>query len=251
MLELPGVAIALLEIFLWFILSKSIRGTSQSLNKMNTFTYYWFTFIVLTGFWETIYISDYKYITTELAPALVQNNSHVWTNKYSIAYVLPWQFSKIFYAEYGAHADREYMSQTDLWSHAVEGSHCAYCGFFCLLALLVAIGKGVDSHHFLIAMIFAMGNQYMNSLLYMDEYSIQVKDPNSVNFDRPDFPLGRFMYKRAFMWINYLWLICPLIITMIHWRYSSIKSPDTPPNYEQVIENNNKKKYSYTTISTF
>jgi hypothetical protein len=235
MLELQGVVIALFEVALWFMISNMIRRTSHSLSKMNTFTYYWFTFIVLTGFWEVIYLSNYKYITTELAQPLVDNNTHVWTTKYSVSYVLPWKFSEIFYAEYGAHADREYMSQSDGWSHLIEGSHCTYCSLFCLIALSVALWKGVNGHHYLIALIFAMGNQFMNSLLYMGEYSIQVNDPTSPNFNRPDFPLGKCMSRRPFMWINYLWLVCPLVITWIHWR-KSFSSEQLPPPYQPPSE---------------
>ena len=58
---------------------------------------------------------------------LITNKEHVWTNQYSLSYVWPWKLSKIFYAEYGAWADREYMSLTDDWSHTIEGTHALFC----------------------------------------------------------------------------------------------------------------------------
>ena len=61
---------------------------------------------VLTGIWESTYISTYDDIVSD-AQGLIVNNTHVWTTNYDISYVLPWKLSHIFYAEYGAWADRD------------------------------------------------------------------------------------------------------------------------------------------------
>ena len=39
------------------------------------------------------------------------------------------------YAEYGAYADKEYMTNKDKWSILIEGSHCLFCGLFAFLSL--------------------------------------------------------------------------------------------------------------------
>ena len=59
---------------------------------------------------------------------------------------------------------------------------------------------------------FSMASQFMNSLLYMGEYFIQINDPNSVNYDTERFPCGRFLIKRPFMWINFFWLAMPTYV---------------------------------------
>ena len=57
-----------------------------------------------------------------------------------------------------------------------------------------------------------MGSQFMNSLLYMGEYFIQVEEKDSVNYNRKEFPTGNFLLKRPFMWINFFWLAMPTYV---------------------------------------
>ena len=45
------------------------------------------------------------------------------------------KLSPIFYAEYGAYADREYMNRHDDWSRVIESSHSLFCGVFALVAI--------------------------------------------------------------------------------------------------------------------
>ena len=70
-----------------------------------------------------------------------------------------------------------------------------------------------------------MGTQFMNSFLYMYSYFIQEKDPNSVNYDDSNFPAGKLLDKRLFMWVNIFWLVMPfytigyyLIINLINYK---------------------------------
>lgn len=216
MFQLPGIVIALITIILWFVVSLLIRRLNNTLLNMSCFTYYWTTFIILTGFWEIIYLSNYKYIAQDLAQELINTHTHVWFNNYNLNYILPWKFSGIFYAEYGAYADREYMSMKDNWSHLIEGSHCIFVSLFLILALVCALWKGLDSEHYTYSLAFAMGTQFMNSLLYMGEYSIQTYDSHSVNYNTDDFPLGEAWSKRPFMYVNILWMILPAIVTYMH-----------------------------------
>ena len=220
--ELPGIVCAAFEILFYIVIARKIRKFSTNLTQMNTFTYYWFTFTVLTGLWEISYITNYDH-DNSISRDLLKTNTHAWTNKYSIQSILPWRFSEIFYGEYGAYADREYMSEKDSWSHFIEGSHCIWCGGYCLLALIMSLTKGITSEHYTVAMAFAMGNQFMNSILYLSEYTIQINDPNNVNYNTVEFPTGILLSKRAFMWVNILWIINPAIIIYKH-LYSKTKN---------------------------
>jgi hypothetical protein len=49
----------------------------------------------------------------------------------------------------------------------------------------------------------------MNSILYMAEYFIQIKDKNNINYNTPEFPTGHWLLKRPFMWVNILWTLMP------------------------------------------
>ena len=57
-----------------------------------------------------------------------------------------------------------------------------------------------------------MGNQLMNSVLYMGQYFIETGDVDSVNYNDDDFPAGFLLYKRAFMYVNIFWTIMPAIV---------------------------------------
>lgn len=215
-MQISGITCAILEVLLYLIISKAIRNKVSAFKQMNTLTYYWFCFTVLTGIWEIVYLVKYNYVVA-LSVNLLYTKKHVWTSKYSLLYILPWKLSEIFYAEYGAYADREYMSLEDSWSHFIEGSHCACCGLFCLIALLCVAFKGINSKHYSVALGTAMGFQFMNSFLYMGEYWIQTQDINSVNYyNKPGFPLGKFGVDRPFMYVNIFWLIFPAMIICSH-----------------------------------
>ncbi len=207
--KIYGVLGALIEVCMFAGIAYCVREFGiTSLQKMDAVTYYWLTFITLVGFWELIYITCHKK-TIEIAQELLETKTKVWTNKYGLSMLLPWNFSKLFYAEYAAYADREYMSTKDKWSVLVEGSHATFCALFAMVSL------GVYYHSeksFDASLAFAMGSQFMNSLLYMGEYFIQVKDENSVNFNTPSFPTGWALTKRFFMWINVFWLVMPVYV---------------------------------------
>ena len=128
-----------------------------------------------------------------------------------IIYIISFsKFSQIFYSEYGAYADREYMTDTDTWSRVIESSHSLMCGIFCLLAMInYLFGK---SGEFIFTLSVGMGSQLMNSILYMANYFNQVRDRDNVNFNTTRFPSGKYLEKRPFMYINAFWTLCPLII---------------------------------------
>ena len=131
---MKGYVIGIIEIALYFVGSIFVRKSFKQLQTINRATYFWVMMTILTGVWEIAYISDYKNITN-MSHQLVNTGQHVWTNNYDISYVLPWKLSRIFYAEYGAWADREYMSNSDDWSRIIESTHCSQCALFSLLAI--------------------------------------------------------------------------------------------------------------------
>ena len=50
----------------------------------------------------------------------------------------------------------------------------------------------------------------MNSILYMSMYSIQMQDPNSVNYVADKFPKK----GRTFMLINIFWTLMPMLLLL-------------------------------------
>lgn len=197
---------ALLEVSLFLLAFGNIVSFSDSLQQIDPLVSYWLGFTVLTGYWEIVYLTNRNEIN-EYANHLVSENKSVWTNKYPLTMILPWNLSKLFYAEYGAWADREYKSFKDSWSFTIEGSHCTMCALFSLLALWSLVCNNYIN--FLLAMCVGMGSQFMNSLLYMAEYTLQTHDKTSVNYNSVKFPTGRYLLDRPFMYINYLWLLFP------------------------------------------
>jgi hypothetical protein len=161
---------------------------------------------VLTGIWEASFIYYYKDVS-KYGRKLIANNTHVWTEKYDLSYVFPNKLSFIFYAEYGAHADREYLSLTDNWSHSIEGTHAVFCAIFATLAF--TFSRLNHYSNYLVTVSVSMGTQIMNSILYLDNYFIQTRDPESPNFNTKYFPTGNMLGKRLFMWVNVFWFVMP------------------------------------------
>ena len=210
--QIYGLIGALIELGLFFVIATwAYQETNFDYDKVS---YYWMTFTVLTGIWEAAYVIFHGR-TIETAQNLITFDHHAWFQKYSVTMILPWNLSVVFYAEYAAWADREYMSDKDLWSRLIESTHALFCGIFSGLAFMFKI-MGNDMN-FKVCLAISMGSQLMNSVLYMGEYRIQTKDPESPNFDTPDFPCGRFYSKRLFMWINIFWSVMPayLIVRLL------------------------------------
>ena len=208
-----GYGIGIVELFLYFVTSYGVRKRFKSLQEINALSYYWFTMTILTFIWVFSYLSDYDEIT-QMGRELIIKDEHTWTNYYDLSYILPWKLARIFYAEYGAHADREYLKLTDDWSRTVESSHAIFCGLFSLFTLILKMVDNVPS--FNICLGISMGSQFMNSLLYMINYYYQSLDKDSVNYITPEFPAGKLFLKRGFMYVNVLWLVCPAY-TMIYY----------------------------------
>ena len=41
---------------------------------------------------------------------------------------------------------------------------------------------------------------------------IETKDPDSINYNSENFPLGKYLIKRPFMYINILWTLMPIYV---------------------------------------
>lgn len=199
-------AIILLVIFYFLT---SLNSYLFPIKSINTISSYWLAFTVLTGIWEVCYIRNYLNVYN-YSLKLIKNKQHVWNTKYNITMLLPWNFARIFYAEYGAHADREYISLTNNWSRVVEGTHCVFCGCFALFGLITNMLN--LQRLFSIFIAISMGTQLVNSLMYMDEYFIQLTDINNSNHNSNSFPSGKLLSKRPFMWINIFWTVMPIIV---------------------------------------
>ena len=219
---IPGWGIGAIEIFLFFWISFFCKRLFTSLYRINSLCYYWLCMTVLTGIWECSYLANYDSIVN-YADELIDKNEHVWTNKYTFDYVYPWKLAYIFYGEYGAWADREYMSNSDLWSHTIEGTHAVFCASFALFGLIARCHRRYIKSLIVIGM--AMAFQLMNSILYMVEYGIQCSQKTSVNYyNNSNFPLGRMMIERPFMYVNVFWLLCPTFILFLEIFCVSINS---------------------------
>lgn len=204
---MKGYVVGILELSLFMIGSIFVRKSFQPLQSINKITYFWVMMTILTGFWEIAYISYYKHVVN-MSSQLIRDKEHVWTNDiYNITYVLPWKLSHIFYSEYGAWADREYMSNSDDWSRIIESSHCTQCALFSLIAIIFKIYG--NHNNYLISLSVSMGTQFMNSFLYMFAYFIQEKNPDNVNFANSSFPSDPLLVSRPFMWVNIFWLVMP------------------------------------------
>lgn len=228
---MKGYVIGIFEIILYFAGSIFVRKSFHQLQSINHATYYWVMMTILTGIWELAYLCDYSSVIG-YAHQLVNNTEHVWTNNYDITYILPWKLSHIFYSEYGAWADREYMSSTDGWSRTIEGSHCTQCALFSLLAITFKIFN--NHNNYLICLSVSMGTQFMNSLLYMVAYFIQEKEPSNVNYPSSSFPTDIWLTKRPFMWVNIFWLVMPFY-TIMYYIFDNWKNKNTEKKNKKLI----------------
>jgi hypothetical protein len=211
-MRVNGILLAIIEVSLFFIPTFIIKKYSTRLHNMKFIPFFWICFTILTGIWEFNFITNYKK-TRVHSIQLLKNHSHVWTNHYDLSNLVPSRFSQIFYSEYGAYADRLYMAPMGIWCRIIESSHALFCGLFALYAMwYYTINKKQFSNKFILTMAISMGSQLMNSLLYMGEYFIQTTDPQSVNYNTTNFPTGKLLIKRPFMWINIFWTIMPAYI---------------------------------------
>jgi len=220
MVEASGLAIGLVEICFFVVAATGIKRCVPAYRQLDLLTFYWLAFTVLTGIWEASYIIDYAEVR-QGAVALVGSGRHVWSSDYTLDYLLPWKLATIFYAEYGAYADRLYMARPGVWSRIIEGTHAAYCavfscGFFWAVRMdwkrRAVVFKSV-----------AMGCQLMNSILYMGQYFIQMTEKGSANYPSPSFPAGPALMKRPFMYVNVFWTFLPALIIILDLRRSSPK----------------------------
>ena len=211
---LLGYEIGVIEIFLIISCASLLKHKYIQLKTLNKVVYYWLIFTVVTGlFWEPAYVFNFKEVAN-YSHHLIQTQKHVWTSLYNPSYILPWKLSIIFYGEYGAWADRDYMNINNDWSRVIESTHSIFSGLFAI----IAITSIIKNNHklFILTLGVSMGTQLMNSILYLTEYFIQIHDNTSINYSNSTFPSGILLKDRAFMWVNILWTIMPLYTIIIY-----------------------------------
>lgn len=209
--EVTGLVLGFTEIFLFLFIISVVRIFSKKMKSIDFISYFWISLTILTMFWEMSYIYNDK-IINEYSKYLIDNKEHVWSNKYPLQYLLPNKLAEIFYAEYGAYADREYMVTRDHWSRIIEGTHAFFCGIFSLGAL---INKKTNiSSKYLLFVGIAMGSQIMNSVIYMGQYFIETTEIYSINYNSTEFPIGNMLFKRPFMYVNIFWTIMPAYVIL-------------------------------------
>ena len=140
---ITGFSIAFLELHIFYEIVTNIK-LKKKLSRIDTISYLWIMFTILTGIWEAAYIYFYDSVFF-ISNTLILENKHVWTNRYSLYYVIPWNLSKIFYAEYAAWADREYRSKSDDWSRIIESSHAILCGLLSIFAIYMKLKKKINN----------------------------------------------------------------------------------------------------------
>ena len=204
-----GILIGIFELVLFFSISKKIKNNYKQLITINNIPYYWFMFTILTMIWEISFIYQYDTVI-QLSDEYIKHKEHVWTNEYNLSYILPWKLSNIFYAEYGAYADRQYMIKYNNWSWVIEGSHALMCGMGSFFGILNKINE--NESNYLILVSISMGSQLMNSFLYLSNYFIQINDPYNINYNSKIFPTGHLLYERPFMYVNLFWTFLPILV---------------------------------------
>ncbi len=204
-----GINLAIIELYLFYKLSEFIRYDLYPLQMMEPISYYWLMFTILTGLWEATFI-DNRTIVKTASKQLIMQEQHVWTNDYTLDYLQLDKFAIEFYSEYGAYADREYMTTKDYWSRLIEGSHAFICALFSYLGLFTYLFNIYLGNQLI---LIAMSAQCMNSILYVGQYLIQVNEEYHINENRKEFPAGKYLMNRPFFYINTLWTIMPIYVT--------------------------------------
>jgi len=204
-IKINGSLGAVIEVLLFGVAATSIFTFLKLYNDIDPVSYYWMTFTSFIGILEGFYIIFHSKVIC-MATELIQRNEHVWCKLYPWVMILPHNLSCIFYAEYGAWADREYMVFKDFWSRLIEGTHALFCGLFCLVALILYCVECINEAK--VALAVGMGCQLMNSILYIGEYFIQTSTEGNVNYPTTDFPMT--WKTRFFMFINVFWTVMPI-----------------------------------------
>ena len=61
-MKLSGIKIAVLELYLFYRVSFSLRANDHMLSLLNPVSYYWLMFTILTGIWEATFVTHRYYV---------------------------------------------------------------------------------------------------------------------------------------------------------------------------------------------
>lgn len=216
LVKITGMQGAIMELVAFFV-GAYIARDYFDLCEINTFTYYWMAFTVLTGAWELAYLFS-KLEVSFMGAELIRTKESTFFKTYNLRMIRPRNLSLVFYSDYAAWADRLYMDPKNPWSLVIEGTHCLCCALPCLLSLIA-----LTNYYYTLSdqlMFCGMAWQMMNSVLYISQYLIQTRQSSSPNYDSVNWPCGEYMLGRPFMWINAFWTLCPLLVILTNLEFS-------------------------------
>ena len=216
LVQITGMQGALMELSLFFVGAYCARNYLD-LYDINTFSYYWMAFTVLTGMWELAYVFS-KLEVSLMGVELIRTGESTFAKTYNLRMIRPRNLSLVFYSDYAAWADRLYMTPKNPWSLVIEGTHCLCCALPCLLSLICDVM--MYDHLGEQFLFLGMAWQMINSVLYVSQYMIQTKQSSSPNYDTVKWPCGDYMLNRPFMWINIFWTLCPIIVILTNLDFS-------------------------------
>lgn len=206
--SITGYQIAIIYMYFYSYLISEL----QYLFKLNYVIFYWLSFTILNCCGSIYYIKNKKNIRS-YSDYLLSKKKHVWNQKYYLKILLPSNFLKIFYSEYAAYADREYKRVHNYSSQLIDVHNSILCSLFAIFAIYNIYKEQLKN--FYISITISMCLQLMRNIQYMCYYNIQKNNKNSINYDTNDFPCGKYLIKRPFIYINLLSIIMPIYILLL------------------------------------
>ncbi len=209
MIQLYGFELCIIELIIAMVIFNNIYSIINFID-LPKFVFYWIAFSILVCIYEIAYLYNFKNITRN-AKALIKTKNSIWFEKYDISKLLPWKFAKLFYTDYIANSDREYINNNTKYGKIIESTHLFICGGLYLLALIMNIYGNINKFKTLLFMSF--GAQIMNIIMYTLFLYFQIHNKFSSNYASKRFPIGRYYEKRPFTYINIIYII--MIISII------------------------------------
>lgn len=251
---MQGWGIGFVEMSLFFLFSFLGKRFISTLRSMSCITYYWICMTMLIGLWETSYLIHYREIDN-MSIELRINNTHIWVEKYSTSYILPWNFAKIIYSEYLAWADRDYSYINMDWSNIMERTPAIFTAMFAFIGLFARVCNSVMKSYVFISI--AMGIELMNTIIYTTQYGINCNNEHNSNYNSYYFPLGVALSNRPLMYVNTFFILMPIVIlikiicfdiNMREWKKCSENCENTgadyPPDYNTLDDRENETLYN-------
>jgi hypothetical protein len=162
---LGGLIVAVLYIGICWLLRIFVL---PGLALIEPISFTWLAWQILTFVWEAVFATFGFPTTSAYAQYLIEAKKHVWSERYGLAVILPWNTAMVYFSEYGAWADRKYGSPNELINlnsrFNFELTHGIVAGGFSLLSLIF---EALYMPALAGVMIpIAMSGQVMNNVIY-------------------------------------------------------------------------------------